>query len=1096
MGVVEMKPRGETCVPSALPTGIVTFLLTDIVGSAALWSGQGATVADAVARHYALIDEAVAAHGGVRPIEQGEGDSTVSAFARPSDAVRAAAAIQRAMRAESWPADVEVAVRIGVHTGEAMLRDERNYFGETITRAARIRDLASGGQTLLSNATVALVDGDLPGDISLLDVGFHELEGLSRSERLHQLFDGDLAADDVLGPAKPSGLPVQVSSFIGRHREIDELRDALRNSRVVTVVGTGGCGKTRLAIEAARGAGEVCWVDLSPLNDPSLIRPAIAAALGLRDTAGTDAALVAHLSGRALLLVLDNCEHLAAECAGVVDVLVRAGDGIRVLATSREALGVAGEHAWQLPSLSTDDAVALFVDRAAKVRPRFALTDDNSAAVTSICARLDGIPLAIELAAARARTLAPRQIAEGLADGFRLLTGGSRTALARQRTLEASVEWSHALLSDAERVVLRRLSVFAGGFTLDAAEAVCSGDGVEELAVLDLVTALADRSLVVVDDDGRFRLLETIRDYARHKLSDASEVIALRDRHLAFFLAMAVDAEPRLEAPAALDAADALEADHDNLRAAMEWSVESASTDTAFRLVAALPLFWLLRDHVAEGIDRVEAAVALEGGTPALRCRALLAGSFGGGRTAGPATRSRRLLAEGLELSRRIGDHRAEGRLMLWAGRDAQRTERATALPRLEQAMEIAEATGDAWCLAEAVSHLGIASFISGDVDRARTAFERAVTLTETSGEPVCRQRSLVFSALCEIFFGRIDRGLELLDEAMPMLQRAGDRYGITAALTGRAYGEIHRGDLREARRIAELAVAGARGSAYLDRLGTALWALAEVTMASGALADADAAVAEGLEISAAIGDQVGRVMLLSVMSRSTMLRGDLRRAEELVLEEIDAARDADYPAGQAEATILLGRIAARSGFLARGESLVHDALRVMVDRKMLRRLPDALESLGEVAAECASWVDATRMLAAAEAVRGREGLGRYPVEQPGFDRLVGSALEALGEEAFQRAWDEGSRLTLDETIEYVTRARRERGRPSHGWEALTPTELQVVRLVREGLTNPQIAARLFNSPGTVRAHMSHIFAKVGVSTRAELAAEATRRDI
>ena len=1083
---------------SPLPTGIVTFLLTDVAGSTRLWDGGSAGVADAIARHYAIVDEIVASHGGARPLEQGEGDSTVSAFARPSDALRAALAIQRAMAAERWPAGAEISVRIGVHTGEALLRDERNYYGEAITRCVRLRDLARGGQTLVSNATAALAGEDIPGG-HLLDAGEHALPGLARPERVFQLQPEDvtLHADDLIGPARTAGVPAQVTSFVGRDRELHELADALRAHRLVTVVGTGGCGKTRLAIEVAAGFAEVCWIDLSPLSDPSLLRSAVATALGLRDTAATDAALIAHLRDRDLLLAVDNCEHLASECAALVDGLLRACERLRVLATSREALGIAGEHAWQVPSLSSDDAMSLFAERAAMVRPRFALTDENRAAVGTICERLDGIPLAIELAAARTRTLTPQQIADGLADRFRLLTGGSRTALARQRTLEASVEWSHALLRDEERVVLRRLSVFAGGFTLDAAERVCSGDGIDELAVLDLVTALVDRSLVHVDDDGRFRLLETIRDYARHKLSDAGEVAAARDRHLAFFLEMALRAEPELEGPRVFEVADALEADHDNLRAAIEWAIESSQADNAFRLVAALPLFWLLRDHVLESIDHVDEAVRLEGGDPALRARALLAGSLGGGRTTAGAARSRALLATGLDLARTIGDRRTEGRFLLWAGRDAQRTDRGATLPLLEAARRIAVEVGDRWCLAEADSHLGIASFISGDdLATARRAFASALETTASTGDPVCTGRTLLFSGTAEIWYGHLDVGIATIERAMTLLRGSGDRYGLTLGLAFLSRAYTFAGNYADARRLADAAIAGARGSAYVDRLGLALQSLAALEYAEGNLDASASLLSELYDNVSALGDQVGFIMTTVMRARVALATGMLDEASAMAQTCIDAAPSAVYRSGDIEGRIVLARVAMERGELTNAEAPLVDVLRTAAASDWPLELAQALDLLGELAARGERWTEATRVLAAADSARTTLGLPRYPVEQPAFDAAVGAARDALGDEAFETAWEEGARLTIDDVVEYVTRSRRERGRPSHGWESLTPTELQVVRLVREGLTNPQIAARLFNSPGTVRAHMSHIFAKVGVSTRAELAAEATRRDL
>ena len=538
----EIDPRADASlvdwsdlgVSGLLPTGTVTLLLADVEGSTRLWETQAAVMTAAIARFNQAVCDVVAAHDGVRPVEQGEGDSFVAAFARGSDAVAAALELQRAPLAP-------IRLRIGVHTGEVQLRDEGNYAGPTINRTARLRDLAHGGQTVLSGATEPLVVDRLPEGAWLIDLGTHPLRDLPRPERVVQLCHPDLVNEfpslrvsGALTADAATRLPAQLTSFVGRDAELTQLRELLAQNRMLTLTGAGGVGKTRLAIQAAgQTAGEfgdgVWYVDLAPINDPALVPVTVARALGLPDQPGrsTMDTLLRFVRDRQMLVVLDNCEHLLDASAELVVALLGAAPQLALLATSREAIGVAGEVGWRVPSLSLDDeAIALFTDRARHARSGFAVTDDNAATVGEICRRLDGVPLAIELAAARVRALSPSEILDSLHDRFRLLTGGARTAVRRQQTLRASVDWSHALLTEPERVLFRRLAAFLGGFDFDAAQAVAGGGDVERYQVLDQLTLLVDKSLVVADDSGertRYRLLETVRQYALEKLGESGE---------------------------------------------------------------------------------------------------------------------------------------------------------------------------------------------------------------------------------------------------------------------------------------------------------------------------------------------------------------------------------------------------------------------------------------------------------------------------------------------------------------------------------------------------------------------------------------------
>src|SRR6516162_6344208 len=622
-------------VNGLLPTGTVTLLLADVEVSTRLWQTQPEEMTAAVARLDRTVSDVIAAHDGVRPVEQGEGDSFVVAFARAADAVTCALELQRAPLAP-------IRLRIGVHTGDVQLRDEGDYAGPTINRTARLRDLAHGGQTVLSGATEDMVVDWLPADAWLTDLGTHPLRDLPRPERVVQLCHPDLRNDfPPLRTAKAvasHNLPVQLTSFVGRGAQMTALEKLLVDNRLVTLTGAGGAGKTRLAVEiAARIAAEfgdgVWYVDLAPVTGADVVPVAAARALGLPDQPGrsTMDTLLRFVRDRQMLVVLDNCEHLLDASAELVVALLGAAPGLTVLATSREPIGVAGEVSWRVPSLSlADEAIELFADRARLARTDFSVTGDNAAAVGEICRRLDGIPLAIELAAARVRALSVAEILEGLHDRFRLLTGGARTAVLRQQTLRASVDWSHALLTEPERVVFRRLAVFLGGFDLDAAQAVGGSGAVERYQVLDQLTLLVDKSIVVAENtEGRmrYRLLETVRQYALEKLGESGEADAVRARHRDYYTTLAA----QRDAPADRDYEQLIEraeTEIDNLRAAFGWSREHSDVELALALASSLQPLWQARGRFREGLAGFDAALADDnaqdaGVAAAVRARAL-----------------------------------------------------------------------------------------------------------------------------------------------------------------------------------------------------------------------------------------------------------------------------------------------------------------------------------------------------------------------------------------------------------------------------------------------------------------------------------------
>ena len=525
---------GQPDTNRQLPTGTVTLLLADIEGSTKLWERSPEQMADALATLDRTLATLVADHHGVCPVQQGEGDSFVVAFVRASDAVACALALQQAALSP-------LRLRIGLHTGEIALRDEDNYMGPTINRAARLRDLGHGGQTLVSGTTAELVGDLLPQQAWLVELGRYALRDLPRVERVSQLCHPDLHNEFPAlrgGSTKHAGWnPVHLTAFVGRKDELDRIDQLLENTRLLTLVGAGGIGKTRLAVEAAkwarpRYADGVCFVDLASVENPGGVIPAAARALALAgppDRSVTLDVVTRHIGDRELLFIVDNCEHQLDASVELVEAVLNTCPNATVLATSREPLAAGGEQLWQVPPLSLDDAVALFTERARRARPEFAVDEHGQDRVRELCERLDGLPLAIELAASRVRALSLDEICAGLADRFRFLVGGARTVAHRQQTLKACVDWSYALLSEPERVALRQLSALPGTFDAAEAEVALGGGDTGGVQAIELLTALVDKSLLTaqtLDGRTRYRFTETMRQYAADRLEGTGELRA------------------------------------------------------------------------------------------------------------------------------------------------------------------------------------------------------------------------------------------------------------------------------------------------------------------------------------------------------------------------------------------------------------------------------------------------------------------------------------------------------------------------------------------------------------------------------------------
>ena len=816
-----------------LPSGTVTFLFSDIEGSTWLWERFPEQMQSAIARHDALLHEAIAAAGGIVLKDRGEGDSFFAVFRKAPAAAAAACALQRALYAEFWPTPNPVRVRVALHTGEAQLR-AGDYYGAAVNRCARLRSIAHGGQILLSKATHGVICDELPQGARLHDWGKQRLRDLTEPEHVFQLLPSDVPP--TLTPLKSlsvfAHLPFLLTRFIGREQELAKVKQMLEAARLVTLTGLGGCGKTRLSLQAAqelvdRFPDGICFVELGSLGNPFLLLQTVANSLGVRqaperpEEADSGAAsLLEQVGGflqpKAMLLILDNCEHVLAACADLVRILLERCAHVRVLASSRQRLGVVGELTLSVPplslpkldklpsggaallkALSASEAVRLFVERAAFHRPGFALTPANARTVAQLCQQLEGIPLAIELAAARVSVLSVEQIGQRLQDRFKLLAGGAAPSLPRQRTMQAAMDWSHDLLTQEERLLLRRLSVFAGRFSLEAVECVCAGDGLAPSQVLDALAGLADKSLVLVEgaaDQGRYRLLQTVRQYASGKL-EAGEIPPLRDRHRDWALQLAETAEPQIQGPEQVQWLEALDHAHDDLRGALQWSLQRGHSEASLRLAGALWWFWLVRGYWVEGESWLQSAIAQGQDAPqAVRAKALNGRGVLHWRL-GKYEEATQTLEQSLSLHKGLHDLQGMAYVLNNLGLVLHRQgDNARAVSSLEESLALFRQVDDARGIAYALNVLGLVAHRQGDQAKAAALCEECLAIRRRLQD--VRGIALVVRLLGNVMLhrGQHRRAAALHRESLTLFEGLRDKWGIANSLGNLAMVAHHQG--------------------------------------------------------------------------------------------------------------------------------------------------------------------------------------------------------------------------------------------------------------------------------------------------------------
>jgi len=929
------------------------------------------------------------------------------------------------------------------------------------------------------------------------------MAGMGKAEGLGPDFlDGGQQDVEITGT-----LPMSVTTFVGRDQELGEIRSLFREGkRLVTLVGIGGIGKTRMALELGFSAGDLGWanvyfVELAPVTSPDLVDGAVLESVGGGSSRSPLQAVVEHLREATGLLVLDCCEHVLDAARRVSEVVLRRCPSVAILATSRSPLDVEGELVWQVPSLSmqkrgdasdmgSSDAARLFADRASHVQPRFKLGEDVAGAVEVIVRKVDGIPLAIELAAARVRVLSAAEIADGLDDHLRLLRGGHRSD-PRHQTIRASLDWSHELLTDQQRQLFARLSVFSGGFDLEAAAAVCAGGAIAPGQVLDEIQGLVDKSLLAVERKAgatRFRMLDFVRQYAAERLAAAGEGDLLADRHRAYFRELAERADRELWALAPAGRAR-LDDESPNLRAAIDNGCDRAPDD-ALAMVGAMGLYWRVRGREVEGVTAIEQSLRAAPSEPspgrALALAKLSILSF----WLGDWARTQSSATAAVDMGAAMGDTRSQALALSRLGALVILSDPSTGDPMLMRAAELARAAGDQVALCDALGSLAISYFCQDDPGAMRSPLEETLKVAEAIGyeDDICW--CLWCLAYTAFSVGDLASARAHGERALAMMpgQDQLSRYHAIGALS---IVDAHMGAADAARERAEAHLEQSRQERLLLGTGILTLALGVAALAAGDL-DRAAQWATSLhELEREVRPAAWQAQ--EILVAVALARDDSAQAKIHVERLLAAAKPLNNRRAQAIAHLGLARALLLEGDDERAESITHDALKVLMDNGWRPWVIDALDVVAEVALLAGQYERAVRLIAAAQKERTAVGLVAFPMLRERTKRNLASVGTALGDENLERALQDGARLSLEEAVAYAQRGRGKRAGATHGWVSLSPVERQVVELASRGLSNPDIARELFISRNTVKVYLSRAYAKLGVANRIELARLAAR---
>lgn len=961
----------------SLPTGTLTFLLTDMEGSTQLWESYQDKIADVLKRHDEIIETAVIQHGGAIVRPRGEGDSRFAVFDRASGALLAADQIQQNFAREIWNIPDPVRVRIALHTGEADFRNG-DYYGPTVNRCARLRSVGNGGQTLVTQATYGLVHESLPEGFGFRYLGEHKLKDVKRPERIYQLISPGLPTD--FRPLKIQdhliqNMPVNLTSFIGREKEILEITHLLDSQRFVTISGPGGVGKTRLALQAASVSMNQFldggwFIDLASISNPTSVTDFVIKTLGLREDGYLSALeiLLYYFQDKTILLIIDNCEHVLPGVIPLIQHLLGGTSNLKILATSREPLGLAGETLWSITPLSTPkmgqeisiktllqyEAVALFVERAKAARSDFLLTKENAQAVAQLCTRLDGIPLALEIAAARTRVLSVGDIVERLDNQFNFLISNQNVPL-RQKTLRNLIDWSHELLPENERILFRRLSIFAGGWTLQAAEAVCSGESLSSFEVLDLLVHLIDKSLVITETlqgSTRFRLLETIRQYARERLIESQEENLIARIHATYFTQLAEESSIELWGRNQARWLKQLDAEIDNLRAAQEWMASNKDAhDLLLRMACGLWRFWRIRGHNQEGRALLEFALAHNPNAPkSLRAEGLR----GAGKLAlqlADYEPARAMTQESLALSSELGDKKRIGRSLDTLGEIAYyQGDYAQAIDFHTKSHGIMSEIGNKEGVANSLRQLGVIARDRGEYQKATKMLEQSLKLCRELEDKILLSKTLNNLGLVKHRLCFYNHATELFEEAVTLYQELNDRLGIANTLQNLGNAARDQGELKRAEPLYEECLKLQQAIGDKRGIAQTMADMAELAFYQGKFVKTSELAEQSLRLFQDLGVKRGIIFSMGLLAYTAQYRGDFETATALATECLSLATKLKASRPMAYCKEVLGLITFAQGRFKEADELLQEAVDIFGEVGDRRNVANARINLARTA--------------------------------------------------------------------------------------------------------------------------------------------------
>jgi predicted ATPase/class 3 adenylate cyclase/DNA-binding CsgD family transcriptional regulator/Tfp pilus assembly protein PilF len=1091
-----------------LPTGTLTFLFADIADSIRLWEEFPDDMQASLVRYSQILRETLVEHHGY--IFRTAGSTFCAAFSRAGDAIRAALTIQQALQPETARLALAVQVLMALHSGSAEERDGK-YFGPTVNRLTRLWEAGHGGQILLSLTTCELVRDHLPEGVQLLDLGYARLKDLSAPEHVFQLVGRGLP--ETFPPLRcldqyPTNLPMQPTALVGRGQEVKLACEILRRpqTRLLTLTGPGGTGKTRLGLQIAAELLEdfehgTFFVGLSSLNDPALVAPTIAQTLGLKDGSNQSAveSLTSYLSERRMLLVLDNFEQLVTN-GPLLTELLAAAPGLKMVVTSREVLHLYGEREFSVPPLSLPDldhlspleqllsceAIALFVQHATSIKPEFALTETNARIVAEICAALDGLPLAIELAAARIKLLSPEalltRLTSNLGMRLKLLTGGARDLPARQQTLRSTLDWSYGLLNPEERKLFTFLGIFAGGCSLEAVEAVLGyGTGASSSLLsgddpLDGLTSLVDKSLLrqgegVSASELRFTMLQTLHEYAYERLVENGKLSLVRQRHAMYYLELAEQSETELKGADQGRWLERLELEHDNLRAALNWGMEAGSASTeynqarlevALRLAGALSRFWEMRGYLNEGREQLTALLEAVPDHNQLPTGALAKVMVSLGR-----------------LSYLQGDY-------------------ATAQHRFDESLALYRQLQDKANILVSLKCLGDLAMRQSNYSLARTLFEESLALSQETEHQWDTANLLNSLGLLGWFQGDFKMAEEYYEQSLDLWQDLRDQRGYATVLSNKGAVAHQQGDYASSEVYNRQSLVLWRGLG--DRWGVA-HALQHLGLAAYAQEKFEVAQqlqVESLELRRKLGDRWGIGRSLANLGLVAYRLNELATARAYFQESLSLRRSLEDKWGIADALVGLGQIACCEGDFSAGALSYQEGLPLAYKYNLRLQIARLLEGMAVLLSLQRQLAQAAQLWGAAATLRDSMGSVIPPCERGEYEEAIAAARARMGLARFETAWETGQTMPLEQVIEQAMAYKVPETPPLAAVAeepppekpkgvypgGLTAREVEVLRLVAQGLTNAQVAEKLIMAPRTVNVHLTSIYSKLEVTSR------------